>query len=336
MWLPATSILDPGADWASEENIDSDPNTYGSEGTIGGNQWGDELYFFPPATLIKEDYDVMPCCGIRFDAQMLSTRVNKIKIHVFLPLEGEGDLETTIKLYADHQLVEWNFGRVCYLQAATVHFFNDYYQPVHGMPKFYRFEFNKPDLHLYRGQDGIIDYNNIVAGMDEDDVSISIPNQALPPNTIWDFVRRRVSLCNLESADSPACRVIIDSNGDMLGQTPNKPLNLTIEKLAGAKLKLRWRYTRLGEEIAPTGFNIYMDSGDGFDFDTPADMVSFNRGVEFSWISDELVNGQTYRFCVRSYRTDAGESQNTNFVSAEADSQGPDAITDLQASWEEL
>jgi len=334
MWLPSIMILDTNGGWTNVENIDSNPDTYGSEDTINGDQWGDRLDFFPPATLVKEEYDVVPCCGIRFDAEMISNMIDRIKIHATMPLEG--DLETIISLYANHQLVNWDFGRVYYLQTASVEFFNDYYQKVYAMPKFYRFEFNKPDMHLYRGQDGNIDYNNIKAGMDEDDISISIPNQALPPNTIWDFVRRRVSLCNLESADSPACRVMIDSNGDMLGQTPNKPLNLTIEKLAGAKLKLRWRYTRLGEEIAPTGFKIYMDSGDGFDFDTPTDTVSFNRGVEFSWTSNELVNGQLYKFCVRSYRTDAGESQNTNFVSAEADSQGPDAITDLQASWEEL
>ena len=191
---------------------------------------------------------------------------------------------------------------------------------------------------VYRGQDGNIDYATICAVMELADSQVTIPNQDLPANTIWHYLRRQVSDCGLESDDSPLCVVVIDSNGDTIGDTPNPPHNLTIEKLAGAKLKLRWRYTRISEEIVPTGFHIYMDSGSGFDFGSPDAAVSFNRGRngEFEWTSGSLNNGQTYKFVVRSYRTDEGESQNTNYAWAVADSQGPDAITNLQASWQEV
>ena len=181
-----------------------------------------------------------------------------------------------------------------------------------------------------------MDYSSPVAAMAVDDTSVTIFNQALPANTIWHFTRRQVSGCGLESADSPPCIIQIDSAGDMIGNTPNPPLNLTIEKQAAAKLKLRWRYTKLAEEIEPTGFYIYIDSGSGFDFATPDAAVAYSAGRsgEFSWTSGSLTNGQLYKLVARSYRTAAGTSQNTSYVSAIADSVGPAAITDLTASWE--
>jgi len=196
-----------------------------------------------------------------------------------------------------------------------------------------------PYYNIYCGQDGAINYETIVAEMELIDTQVAIANQDLPPNTIWHYIRRQVSDCGLESASSGPCIIRIDANGDMLEASPNPPMLLTIEKLADAKFRLRWRYSKLAEEIAPTEFRIYMDSGSGFNFSAPAAVVSYQRlpgGGEYSWISGVLTHGQQYRFCVRSFNEDAGESQNTNFVTAIADSQGPDAITGLRTSWEEI
>jgi len=197
--------------------------------------------------------------------------------------------------------------------------------------------FERP-IKVYRGQDGNIDYETVVAEMDVDDTQVTIAAQNLPPNTIWDYVRRQFSFCDLASEDSPVCTIVIDEDGEMSLAAPNPPVSLTIEKVAGAKMQLRWRYTPIGEEISPTGFKIYMDSGGGFDFETPEDTVAYSQGRsgEHTWISGTLSHGQTYRFTVRSYRTGAGESANTDFVAAAADSQGPAAITGLAASWEEI
>ncbi len=191
---------------------------------------------------------------------------------------------------------------------------------------------------VYRGQDGNMDYDNVQAVMGIDDSQVQVNDQDLPPNTIWHYIRRQVRPCGLESEDSPALIIAIDENGDMVGSTPNPPDDLTIEKLAGAKFKIRWRYTPTGEEIEPTGFKIYMDSGSGFDFESPDDTIPYmlGRNGEFSWTSGALSHGQMYRFCVRSYRTAAGESQNTNYAADFADSQGPAAITGLQISYQEV
>jgi len=189
---------------------------------------------------------------------------------------------------------------------------------------------------IYRGQDGVMDYETIIATMTLDQVQVSIEDQELPPNTIWHYIRRQVSGCGLESSDSAACTVIIDASGGMVDNAPNPPSDLTIEGLSNGRFKLRWRYTKIEEELPPTGFKIYIDSGSGFDFNTPQDTVSYGFGGigEFEWTSDTLTHGQAYRFCVRSYRTDAGQTLNTDYVSGIADAVGPSAITGLRASWE--
>jgi len=188
---------------------------------------------------------------------------------------------------------------------------------------------------IYRGQDSVMDYDNVQAVMDIDDTSVSIDAQALPASTIWDYRRRQCSDCGLESGDSPGCIVVVNADGDIIGNSPNAPRNLRIEQVAGGKLRLRWRYFATNQEIAATGFKVYMDSGAGFDFDSPLATVSYNRKVEFTWLSETLTHGALYSFVVRSYATDAGESNNSNKVSAIADSQGPTAATGLSISWEE-
>ncbi len=193
-----------------------------------------------------------------------------------------------------------------------------------------------PKFNIYRGQDGNIDYETPVAEMAIDDREVSISEQNLPPNTLWHFVRRQTSECGLESADSLRCIVVIDADGNMRGQTPNRPSHITIERLSGGKLRLRWRYLQTGQEIIPTGFKIYMDSGGGFDFESPVAIVFYNRAVEFSWESEALEHGRPYKFIVRSYYKRGGESNNPNVVSAIADAQGPPAATGLSISWDEV
>jgi len=187
---------------------------------------------------------------------------------------------------------------------------------------------------VYRGQDGVIDHNNVVGRMGLNDASVSLANQDLPAGSIWHYVRRQVSECDLESPDSPPCVVVIDSAGEMISNTPNTPANVKIEQVAGGKLRLRWRYIPTGQEIIPTGFHIYMDSGSGFDFDTPLDTVAYRRQIEHSWTSDALTHGQRYKFIVRSYAASAGYSSNTDYVAALADAIGPAAATGVTLNWE--
>jgi len=152
---------------------------------------------------------------------------------------------------------------------------------------------------VYRGQDGRMDYDNVQAVMNVD--------------------------------------------AEAIAAAPNAPLALRARPLAGGRIQLRWRYSTINQPVRPTGFRIYMDSGSGFDFDNPtatvtaSGVLSRSAGYEPSpWVSDALDHGQTYRFCVRSFNADAGETQNTDYVAVKADAVGPDAICDITACWEEI
>jgi hypothetical protein len=109
--------------------------------------------------------------------------------------------------------------------------------------------------------------------------------------------------------------------------------------LSGGRFLLRWHYTHLDEEVAATEFRIYIDSGEGFDFNTPAEIISYDSnllGGDLKWTSDAYPHGQRVKFCVRAYAEDKGETQNTDYVSAVADHLGPEAITDIYATMDQL
>lgn len=193
--------------------------------------------------------------------------------------------------------------------------------------------------YVYRGQDGNIDYNNPVAVMFDGDTSVSIDDQVLPPNTIWHYNRKKVApCCGKLSPASPVCIVAIDENGDLVGSTPNPPYQLTLERMAGGAFRLRWLYARTSEEIAPTGFYIYIDSdGTGFDFNAPAASVKYYFGKgRYEYQSDAFSHGQLVRFLVRGYRTGGGISRNSRSVADYADAVGPQAIQSLYAKYEEF
>jgi hypothetical protein len=173
--------------------------------------------------------------------------------------------------------------------------------------------------------------------MGPSDTQVVIIAQDLPPRSIWSYVRREISECGLESESSPPCIIRIDANGDMIAEMPNVPGDLVAEPWPGGKARLRWRYVPDDEEIAPTGFNVYMDSGAGFDFSSPEGSVKYGRGYRaaYEWLSGQLTDGQSYRFVVRAYRTGLGETLNTNDVTVMIDGVGPAAITaGLIATWE--
>lgn len=192
-------------------------------------------------------------------------------------------------------------------------------------------------IQVYRGQDGDIDFDNPVAVMAEQDTEVSITGLDWPPNTIWHIVRCAISDCDCQTRSEPSepCIIRIDSNGEMVEAMPNAPVYLAAAPLIGGKIRLQWMYLRERQEVAPDRFQVYIDDGGGFDFSEPAAEIDYSLKREFQWTSEPLVHGQRYKFCVRSARQGAAESQNTNFVAAVADSEGPDAITNLYLSVEE-
>lgn len=193
--------------------------------------------------------------------------------------------------------------------------------------------------YVYRGQDGDIDYSTPVAIIEAGDTQVHITDQALPPNTIWHYVRKDISPCcgKLSPASDP-CVVAIDENGDMVLPTPNAPHNVTLEKLGGGKLRVRWLYSRTNQQIAPSGFFIYIDAdGSGFDLSTPDGTKRYQSGSgRFKFDTPAYAHNTLLRVLVRSYRTAGGISQNTRAASEPVDAQGPLALSKIYASYTEI
>ena len=191
---------------------------------------------------------------------------------------------------------------------------------------------------IYRGRDGALDYEKAQGVMELADERVNVAAQELPANSVWHYERRQVSCCGLESPDSDLCIIQIDENGDMYLPSPNVQGDQTVEQLAGGAFKVRWSYLSDSEAMQPSRFNIYIDSGSGFDFASPAGYVVWRGDGEYYWDSGSFAHGTLCRFVVRSVAAvTLAESQNTRYVSAVADDLGPAAITSgVAASWETI
>lgn len=189
--------------------------------------------------------------------------------------------------------------------------------------------------NIYRGQDGDIDFNTPVAVMLEGDTRVNIANQDLPAGTIWHYVRKKAAACcGKESIASPLCIVVIDGSGEMIGLTPNSPILLEVQQLFGGAFGVRWTYYTDDQEVQPTGFNIYADSGLGWAL---AAQLDYRRGqTRWLWDSPVYAHGSVVKWLVKSFYTSGGESNNAAFAAAIADAEGPNTQIAMMASFEEF
>jgi hypothetical protein len=188
--------------------------------------------------------------------------------------------------------------------------------------------------NVYRGQDGRINYTEPVGVMALNDTQVTIAAQDLPPGTTWHYVRRLVSAdCGRESPDSPVCIVRIGADGSVQGDKPNPPDDLTAAAILGGRVLLRWRYSTAGQQAAPAGFVIFKDT-----LEVAYAAVPAGGGLkgDYGWTSGVLTHGAICHFCVRAYTAGGELSDNTAFVTVQADSHGPPAITGLTAEQEEI
>jgi len=189
---------------------------------------------------------------------------------------------------------------------------------------------------VYRGLDGVMDYESVEA-VGAAGEQVVIPAQSLPPNTRWRYAARDMSDCGRESGDGPACEVRIGADGQMRPLCANVPQQVTAEPLAGGQVRVRWVYATEDQEAAPAQFRVYIDGGDGFDFEAPAgevEAVGLGGGV-YEWTSGELADGLRHRFCVRGVSAAGAETAHAGFAAAVVDSSGPSAVGAAVAVWEE-
>lgn len=188
---------------------------------------------------------------------------------------------------------------------------------VQGPTRFYR---------VYRGQDGNIDYNTIVANIHLYDSQIEISDQDLGPNTIWHYIRRLVSDCGLESPDSPACVVAIDGDGNLAKSNPNAIFEIKINQIDGDKAELVWYYCPLEQKSVPVCFNVYCsDDTSQIDYENPVGCIGYKSRTFCSYRS-EILTPLRYLFSIRAEDAAGVENNSQKQLSIQFDTLNPDAI----------
>lgn len=188
-------------------------------------------------------------------------------------------------------------------------------------------------ITAYIGPAGEIDTTTIIAASNIADASMSVPI-ALPAG-VYHVSRHQVSCCGLQSEAIGYYVLVVDDEGAVINAAPNPPIQLTATQSANGTIILRWRH--VPGAVPATHFKIYIDTGSGFDFNTPLATVRRSPGSagQQTYTSDPLTHGVMVRFVVRSYssRTE-GESSNTNHVAVTPDAIGPDVISGVTIAQE--
>jgi len=180
------------------------------------------------------------------------------------------------------------------------------------------------DLYLYDGNGALLDTvtSDLSAGLSIVDVFPSTPLTG--PATYTVHCEANEYLPNRERNFNTTVTFSVDGTGALIAQFPNAPNTLIATPKEGAKAQLDWKYNTFEQEVAPTVFNVYHNSGAGpIDYGTIQDTVSYIAGVfQYRATLIGLTDGLTYDFGVRS-KAGANEEQNTNTASALIDGTAP-------------
>jgi len=180
------------------------------------------------------------------------------------------------------------------------------------------------DLYLYSSTGALLDTvtSDLSAGLTITDVFPSTPLTG--PSTYTIHCEANEYLPNQERNFNTTITFSVDGTGALLAQFPNAPNTLFATAKEGAKAQLDWKYNTFEQEVAPSEFNVYHNSGGGgVDYGTIQATVTYVTGVfQYQTTLTSLTDGLTYVFGVRS-KTGANEEQNTNTASALIDGTAP-------------
>ena len=130
-------------------------------------------------------------------------------------------------------------------------------------------------------------------------------------------------------------RAEFDADGMLVGPRPNAPVGLTLDYVAGGKIRLRWYYDPTDQEVSPGSFEVYSNIGTGgpVNYDLPLASVDFSAGVTtYEWTSPTLFAWLHLWGAVRAKSADGILEDNTVSVGAEVDSTGPAVHTRVEGT----
>jgi len=185
--------------------------------------------------------------------------------------------------------------------------------------------------NLYRGADGVdsIDYANPVGAAAGEATAISnFPWRAHAASTTYVYVVRSIGGGGVESSASHPARVAeFDDGGVLVGLRPNSPSEVAVSGVSGGRFQVRWSYSSLSEEAAPSVFAIYHDDGTGVvDYETTVATVAYRRGrVHYAYTSQAFSHDVRRIWGVRAISASGVDDGNQYQAMGWADAEGPAA-----------
>lgn len=175
-------------------------------------------------------------------------------------------------------------------------------------------------------------------------IRLAVPYRTVagPPwsDTVFDdwtgvitYLVRAVDADGNEEANIREVLVVPVQNGAVGVALPAEPRIVEARAIAGGRIELEWLYDPAYEYLGPGAAHearIYWDAGTGeIDFSTPHATVVMGHptvATRYTWQSDPLTDGQTYRFTIRIATgswPDGIETQNTGTRAATANASSP-------------
>ncbi|MFC1783407.1 hypothetical protein ACFL02_07455 [Planctomycetota bacterium] len=190
--------------------------------------------------------------------------------------------------------------------------------------------------NLYRGQGHIdnIDFEHILIVSDSKaklDLGGDLTHE---PDTDYFYAVRRVSGTGKQEQGTQAIvKLSLDENGQRRRSRPNYIRDLRAQPAAEGRIRLCWWYWPLGQQTEPDYFAVYGDGGSGnINYDQALAKVDYGRGNFYSYLSTPGIDGQTYRFSVRSVAKDEYDDGNRFFVETTVDLNGPASLEGVRGN----
>lgn len=190
--------------------------------------------------------------------------------------------------------------------------------------------------NLYRGQGHIdnINFEHIFI-VSESKAKLDLGgNLTHEPETDYFYAVRRVSGAGKQEQGTQAVvKLSLDENGQRRPYRSNLIRDLRAQPAIEGRIRLCWWYWPLGQQAEPDYFAVYGDGGSGnINYDQVLAKLDHGSGYFYSYLSTPGVDGQTYRFSVRSVAKGDYDDGNRFFVEATVDLNGPASLEGVRSS----
>jgi len=184
--------------------------------------------------------------------------------------------------------------------------------------------------NVYRGAP-TIDYDTPVGYVPPGVKTIDLAGLGHVADTEYFYGVRCISSAGVEEANTDrVVRVIVDDEGQLVGPPPNAITWARVAPAAGGKMTVDYRYNAAGQRGVATQLQVAEATAGVPDWDNVIDTVSI--GVWRFTTTDSWPHGATVTLAVRAITADGAAGPAYLCDAAVADSEGPPAVTYMEAS----